>query len=131
MALEVYELRAEDAADAAALWQGGDASWPDLDAARKSAGGLVLVARDDGRLVAVVACMRDVGKGHVMHVATAAGDGAEALRRNITGIAMRKLRSRGISKCHVAVAAADAEQAEPFFASLRFNIPPTASSDAA
>jgi hypothetical protein len=130
MALEVHELRAEDLADAQALWQAGEAGQA-FDALRQSPGSLLLVGREEGKLVAVAASVRDAGKGHVLQVAVKSGDDADTLRTRITGIALRKLRARGISTCHVAPGPADDPARSPFFASLRYAIPPASGTDAA
>lgn len=128
MGLDIHEMRDEDAAAAAALWRSSGLS-PSLGDCRALSGSLIVVGYAGDKLEALAGCTCERDGGYVMRVAVAGDEHAESYRQQITGVTMRKLRSRGISKCAVEVAG-DAG-GRPFFKSLRFNIPAEPSSDAA
>lgn len=120
MDLLLNELREEDVAEATALCESLQRT-ATFDAARASTDGLVLVGREDaaqGAVVAVALYAGDAPGGHRLHVVVGPGDATGQRQRQIAGIALGKLRSRGIAKCSVEVAGE--ERGRTFFQSIRF-----------
>ena len=105
----VEELKDSDIAGVIALWErcGSTRAWNDprrdIALARKEANATVLVARNDGALVASVLVGHDGHRGWVYYVTVDPDHRFSGYGRTIMGAAEDWLRSRGIEKLQLMV----------------------------
>lgn len=104
MAIQVSELRSDEAGEVAAMWRAhGDATPPEqaekalFDHLQRFSG-LSLVARDNRQIVGVVIVGRDAAGACRNHLCLAPGHAQDGLDRLLIDKAMVKLHSKGIRK---------------------------------
>lgn len=71
--------------------------------------GLCFTARDGGRLVGAVLCGSDGRRGYLYHLAVAVDHHKQGIGQELSQLALKALKQKGIQKCHIFVVADNVE----------------------